>query len=211
MCNAFNHPRHCMCGWGSDELMGYSNSYGPGLELEFIGLARTYMSRGAGSHLRPNYQCKCCGQKVYFFQSKNGGKVLFEALGKPWPKHECLVMTYLRKKETLNISSDDWHQVSDLVAAPSNDENASFFTGVTYGESGSNWLKFRMAHSEPLLIKDVYLDSRGRQANNENIEALVILDDGSYGFFSCILETVRKFELQAIEGRKFFKGQPKLF
>jgi hypothetical protein len=211
MCNAFNHPRYCLCGWGADGLMGYANSYDRKLEKEFIELANGTMNRNLSNKLMPNYQCKCCGQKVYFFQSSNGGKVLFEALGKPWPKHECLVMTYLKKRESLKISSDAWHLVSELITTPSSDKFFSFFTGVAHDGADLNLLKFRMSHKDPLLIKDIYLDAKSKQKINQELEALVILDDGTYDFATCILEVVNKFELRKVESKKNFKNQSQLF
>ncbi len=32
-------------------------------------------------------RCKRCGEYVFFYQSENGGKVIFDDLGPPWPKH----------------------------------------------------------------------------------------------------------------------------
>ncbi len=32
-------------------------------------------------------RCKLCGQYVFFYQSENGGKVVFDDLGPSWPKH----------------------------------------------------------------------------------------------------------------------------
>jgi hypothetical protein len=64
-------------------MMGYSNSYDNHLDAELGLLAQAYTSGNKGSNTQPNYQCKCCGAKVYFFQSSSGGKVLFDSLGHP--------------------------------------------------------------------------------------------------------------------------------
>ena len=37
----------------------------------------------------PNARCPGCGDPVFFFIAANGGRVFFEHLGKPWPKHDC--------------------------------------------------------------------------------------------------------------------------
>lgn len=34
-------------------------------------------------------QCWWCGQDVYFHRDENGGCVLFDFLGSPWPVHDC--------------------------------------------------------------------------------------------------------------------------
>ena len=41
------------------------------------------------SYLRPNAKCPVCGVQVFFFQSDNGGRVFFDDVGWPWPKHPC--------------------------------------------------------------------------------------------------------------------------
>jgi len=41
------------------------------------------------SYLNPNAQCPVCGASVYFFQCPNGGRVFFDDVGWPWPKHGC--------------------------------------------------------------------------------------------------------------------------
>jgi hypothetical protein len=41
------------------------------------------------SFANPNAHCPVCGAKVAFYQSPYGGKVYFNYLGWPWPKHEC--------------------------------------------------------------------------------------------------------------------------
>lgn len=40
------------------------------------------------SYTHPS-RCPNCNQFVYYFQSESGGKVLFDDLGPPWPKHGC--------------------------------------------------------------------------------------------------------------------------
>ena len=41
------------------------------------------------SYVNPNALCPVCGEKVFFYQSPNGGRVFFDDLGWPWPKHKC--------------------------------------------------------------------------------------------------------------------------
>ncbi len=43
------------------------------------------------SFTSPNYECKNCGRKVFYYEHPNGAKVLFDSLGPPWPKHPCYV------------------------------------------------------------------------------------------------------------------------
>jgi hypothetical protein len=98
MCNAWNHPADCNCGWGGDgHFVGYggggghsafrSTSDGCFLEFPFI----TYPS-----YVNPNARCPVCGASVYFYQSPYGGRVFFDELGPPWPKHPCTDNPVLR-------------------------------------------------------------------------------------------------------------------
>jgi hypothetical protein len=41
------------------------------------------------SYVNPNAKCPVCGADVYFYQSPYGGRVFFDELGPPWPKHPC--------------------------------------------------------------------------------------------------------------------------
>jgi hypothetical protein len=45
--------------------------------------------RSIKSYVVPNAKCPVCGDTVYFYQSPNGGRVFFDDLGWPWPKHPC--------------------------------------------------------------------------------------------------------------------------
>ncbi len=57
-----------------------STSSGEVFEFPFI----TYPS-----YVNPNARCPVCGASVYFYQSPYGGRVFFDELGPPWPKHPC--------------------------------------------------------------------------------------------------------------------------
>ncbi|KPY96084.1 hypothetical protein ALP50_01486 [Pseudomonas syringae pv. spinaceae] len=87
MCNAWNHPKNCSCGWGGDGHTGRSiNAFSaPATHSDrFISLANTYHS-----YINPNASCPVCGAAVFFYQSAGGGRVFFDELGPPWPKHPC--------------------------------------------------------------------------------------------------------------------------
>ena len=94
MCNAWNHPADCNCGWGGDGQSGGFGGYGGG------GGFSTFRSTSDGqffefpfitypSYVIPNARCPVCGCAVYFYQSPFGGRVFFDELGPPWPKHPC--------------------------------------------------------------------------------------------------------------------------
>jgi hypothetical protein len=37
----------------------------------------------------PNATCPVCGERVFYYESPYGGRVFFDELGPPWPKHPC--------------------------------------------------------------------------------------------------------------------------
>lgn len=78
-CNAWNHPSDCDCGWGGDTGGGYGQDP---LPRRSIGLSDGFIN--------PNAQCPVCGDPVFYYESENGGKVWFDELGPPWPKHPCM-------------------------------------------------------------------------------------------------------------------------
>jgi hypothetical protein len=41
------------------------------------------------SYLDPNARCPVCGKSVFFYRSPYNGRVFFDAVGWPWPKHGC--------------------------------------------------------------------------------------------------------------------------
>ena len=88
-CNAWNHPSWCNCGWGGATRWGSSAApvrsirIPDGLDWS-RGREATYES-----YVNPNARCPVCGANVYFYQSPYGGRVFFDALEPPWPKHPC--------------------------------------------------------------------------------------------------------------------------
>ncbi len=95
MCNAWNHPPGCTCGWGGEGHLGRSGGwFQPYVTPRPARLAELRApSRGRYAELddyaEPNATCPVCGAEVYFYQSPYGGRVYFDALGPPWPKHPC--------------------------------------------------------------------------------------------------------------------------
>lgn len=103
MCNAYNHSPGCMCGWGGEGHLGHS--YGGGGSRPSSGtIYRSYDSERStrwhnqsmselatelGHSLLFPVNCRYCGRLIYLFADPNGGFVIFNDVGKSWPKHQC--------------------------------------------------------------------------------------------------------------------------
>lgn len=89
MCNAWNHPADCTCGWGGEGHLGSSVGFTgspadpAGCYTDARGLAWLH----AHDVCRPT-SCPRCQRQVYFVRH-NGGSVWFDELGWPWPIHPC--------------------------------------------------------------------------------------------------------------------------
>jgi hypothetical protein len=117
MCNAHNHSPGCTCGFGGDGHLGFYSGYGFPYELnsesykqikERISLSLLEINKGTfTSYVNPNATCPVCGELVYFYQSPNGGRVFFDDLGPPWPKHPCTDNGLLPEKNHREPISND--------------------------------------------------------------------------------------------------------
>ncbi len=87
MCNAWNHPPSCTCGFGGEGHTGYRASHSPHSSNQSYGVPE--IKPALESYVIPNAACPVCGDLVFFYQSPDGGRVFFDELGPPWPKHPC--------------------------------------------------------------------------------------------------------------------------
>jgi hypothetical protein len=122
MCNAWNHSYGCTCGWGGDGHSGVSPGRGfNALEMAarlFYGHQEGPSYSNAKSFTDPNAICPVCGAEVFFYRSPYNGRVFFDSLGPPWPKHSCTdsnsqsrfaFPTLIRRvSESLNASKPIW-------------------------------------------------------------------------------------------------------
>src|SRR5688572_22851308 len=60
------------------------------------------------SFVNPNASCPVCGERVFFYQSILGGRVFFDELGPPWPKHPCTDQSVDRAKGILKTGVYQW-------------------------------------------------------------------------------------------------------
>jgi hypothetical protein len=93
MCNARGHSYSCLCGWGGTGHLGRRPlSFESARTVVFWDdhvkqLRPNFRSRN--SFTTPNAKCPVCSASVYFYRSEFGGRVFFDNLGPPWPKHPC--------------------------------------------------------------------------------------------------------------------------
>lgn len=90
MCNAWNHASTCTCGWGGMGHAGRGGISNTGVvKILRMGDNLVAKYRSIESYTTPNAKCPVCGASVYFYCSPNNGRVFFDELGPPWPKHSC--------------------------------------------------------------------------------------------------------------------------
>lgn len=116
-CNAWNHPPNCSCGWGG--VWYGSNNGGDGWlfnkrnKKRSLGYQKATSDTLSGGYTDPNAFCPVCGVAVYFYESPYGGRIFFDELGPPWPKHPCTYHGAL-KYESKGVSwhKDGWNSLS---------------------------------------------------------------------------------------------------
>jgi hypothetical protein len=89
MCNANNHWQPCECGFGGKGHKGKRTSVDVYIHPDWI-----FDPKEPRSYITHNATCPVCGDPVFFYQSPDGGKVYFDELGSPWPKHPCTSTEY---------------------------------------------------------------------------------------------------------------------
>lgn len=110
MCNAWNHSPGCNCGWGgqgnpANLRSGYQASYRHSTSRTFTVQQDLYDWVHYGS-ITFFTECWWCGEAVYFHRNENGGCVLFDSLGPPWPVHACWEKYKHQHSEAVNSIID---------------------------------------------------------------------------------------------------------
>lgn len=89
----YNHYPDCSCGW----CVNYGRSRTNRFELTEsfqcrdarVLLKQSNANSVSGCFVNSNARCPDCGAPVFFYANASGGKVYFDDLGPPWPKHPC--------------------------------------------------------------------------------------------------------------------------
>jgi hypothetical protein len=118
MCNAWNHPPDCRCGWGGDgHIGGGGGGSAPTRGLPPLRLTQSPVQGSltrwefAGEDFTRQSRCPVCGAYVYFVRH-NGGSMYFDDLGSPWPKHGCFDVSAESKHR---IPRELWHGGGSVV------------------------------------------------------------------------------------------------
>lgn len=179
MCNAWNHPPTCACGWGGD---GHSGKSGGGLFAG--GRLSDDLADIAAGYVNPNARCPECGATVFFYQSPEGGRVFFDALGPPWPKHPCtdrgrdviyfghLDVNGSASHGSLQVSADGWvpFLCDDIKEIP-HKEGIFELSGFVADERQTYFVKvFGLAERAPYFLK---------RTSSDWVEMSTLHDDGA--------------------------------
>lgn len=101
MGRGYNHRPDCTCGWCTSKWGSRSRATVSPVRRSQpeVQTKSCYQLFGISpirpiyeSYTIPNARCPVCGAAVFFYQSPNGGRVFFDELGPPWPKHPCTSM-----------------------------------------------------------------------------------------------------------------------
>jgi hypothetical protein len=86
------------------------------------------------SYVNPNASCPVCGARVFFYESEYGGRVFFDRLGMPWPKHPCTDTSIsIRRKHYGEIdTSSGWQPL--LISIMSDLDDKIEIRGVYEGD-----------------------------------------------------------------------------
>ena len=164
MCNAWNHSSSCTCGWGGDGHLGRKGLFSGLIQSQVK--FRTYRDLLFG-FTNPNASCPVCGSRVYFYSSTFGGRVFFDELGPPWPKHPCTdtgrpvsvlaVKASVQASHSINFNRDGWAPFLCQDITPlRNDPAISQLTGLINDEKKTLFaLKVGLSEGAPFLIKSV--------------------------------------------------------
>jgi hypothetical protein len=127
MCNAWNHPPGCNCGWGgvwygsygsSDAADEHSWVFSRSPPPRKLGLQIGTQNKLSGGYTNPNARCPVCNEPVFYYESPYGGRVFFDSLGPPWPKHPCTssdqneYVGYSRKKSSWQ--EENWMPLTEV-------------------------------------------------------------------------------------------------
>lgn len=81
-----NHYDDCTCGWCWKTSSSDATDNWPRWDR---GPRWPSLRASFDTYTDPNARCPVCGEAVFFYRSPYDGRVFFDELGPPWPKHPC--------------------------------------------------------------------------------------------------------------------------
>jgi hypothetical protein len=110
------------------------------------------------SYVNPNARCPVCGADVYFYQSPYGGRVFFDELGPPWPKHPCTDNPVVRQHFSSAESRAKMLKSTPSPAQQSGAESAqqgevaTHITALLPSWAEAGWMPFVVTKIVPRLL-----------------------------------------------------------
>lgn len=152
-CNAWNHPPNCNCGWGG---AGYLESNGEDSWLfnkdkkrRSLGYQKATSGTLASGYTDPNATCPICGAAVYFYESPYGGRIFFDDLGPPWPKHPCTANEASGIKGVGGSWCENgWNALSEVFIEVSQQDKDLY---TIRGKDGSSSRQFYFLSKQPIV------------------------------------------------------------
>lgn len=187
MCNAWNHAPGCTCGWGG---VGHLGIRGPGTYSQYAtGSPYSWVPpirHTFESFINPNARCPVCGEPVFFYQSPFGGRVFFDELGPPWPKHPCTDNTSIPKQLGNGLAIKTQNEVKQygwqatgwspffIKHVTRIDKYALHLNGVFKGCALNLYIRFELhSHVQANAIKpDCFAHARHIVGNKYNISLI---------------------------------------
>ena len=137
--------------------------------------------------------CWWCGDEVYFHRDEDGGSVLFDKLGPPWPVHPCwdeyredrhlaIEQALIKQSETISISGQENIETKKVVG----EQKALVIEGMLLGSLPTVKISLQSDRQYSGYVTDVVVDCAGeiyRIYGEERIRELIY----SYSIvrFSC--------------------------
>lgn len=205
-----NHSADCGCEWCGNVGWNVDSWGGGGARGGAVASFPVRLPEDLDGEPEPNANCPVCGERVYFRQLDNGGRVFFDALGGTWPKHPCT-------DSSLDARPDVDHagQRTPLAEAPVGIDNESTkvsnWTPVRFvsqkkgsrGDSPAHHLGWTTARArnlststweswlvlEPLGIRrfDLAYRSEWSEDGQAAISYLLQVDPHSFGVFEAVV------------------------
>ena len=102
--------------------------------------------------------CWWCGDEVYFHRDENGGCVLFDSLGKPWPVHACWEEHKSERKQVVTEIINKYKATLQSTRV----ENYTCFSNSSIEKFdaflvGCDFSRKKIVSNDSLLLKELHL------------------------------------------------------